>query len=71
MILARHAIKDPVLKHLVDEMLLDDFSFSKSIGHAVLTACAVTYDSELTSELVASSLDGGAESGHTCPPYRA
>ena len=71
MILARHATKAPVLKHLVDEMLLDDISFSKSIDHAVLTACAVTYDSELTSELVASSLDGGAESGHACPRSRA
>ena len=66
MILARHATKAPVLKKHVDEMLLDDISFSKLIGHAVLTACAVTSDSELTFELVASSLDGGAESGHAC-----
>ncbi len=71
MIVARHATKGPVLKHVGDEMLLDDISFSKSIDHAVLTACAVTYDSELTSELVASLLDGGAESGHACPLSRA
>ena len=71
MILARHATKAPVLKNFVDEMLLDDNLFSKSIDHAVLMACAVTYDSELTSELVASSLDGGSESGHACPRSRA
>ena len=71
MILARCTTKAAVLKNLVDEMLLDDISFPKSIDYAVLTAFAVTYDSELTSELVASSLDGGAESCHACPRSRA
>jgi len=54
-ILARHATKAPELKSLVDEMQLEGILFSKSIVHAVLTACAVTCDSELASELVARS----------------
>jgi len=54
-IFARHSSKAADLKSLVDEMQLDGVVFSKSLVHAVLTACAVTCDSELASELVARS----------------
>jgi len=54
-ILARHTSKSQELKSLVDEMELDGVVFSKSIVHAVLTACAATCDSEIASELVARS----------------
>merc|ERR1719163_1465053 len=54
-ILARHTSKASELKSLVDEMQRDGVVFSKSLVHAVLTACAVTCDSELASELVARS----------------
>jgi len=40
---------------LLEEMQLDGVVFSKSLVHAVLTACAATCDSELASELVARS----------------
>jgi len=53
--LARHTSTASELKSLVDEMQLDGLVFSKSLVHAVLTACAVTCDSELASELVARS----------------
>lgn len=54
-IIARHTSNSADLKSLVDEMQLEGVVFSKSIVHAVLTACSTTCDSELASELVARS----------------